>query len=193
MNRRMIKLFIPLLLVTALTAALTWNVRGRNAAAAAPATQPAASNPVVAWLGGSVNEQARIAGHDPTFDEDLRRLRGELESKRAALAELLENRDSTDAAVRDQVEAVIAANASLQRRVMEHVLALRDHLTPAQQQRLMNLCAASIREGPGWGWRHGKAGAMGGGPSGRNRAGENGRGMGSGFRGGRGPATRESD
>ena len=182
--KKHIKQTVVLLLIVTATAAVTWTVRVRAAA-----TAPVAQDPVVGYLGASGREPADITRHDPAFDQDLKRLRAAVEDARTTLAALLEKPDASDKAIRDQVEVVITANAALQRRVMEHVLAIRDHLTPAQQRMLLNLCAQGLRQGPGWGWRRGTSG-MGGGPPDGNRGAGNGPGMGRGFRGGRAATTR---
>jgi Spy/CpxP family protein refolding chaperone len=156
--RDAIKITVPALLIAVATCALTWGLRAR---AAAPASNPAAEDPLLNWLEISPADRATIAQHDVAFDQDLQRMRSDLQSKRGQLAAMLEKSDTTDQEIRDAVEAVITANAALQRRVMEHVLAIRDHLTPAQQQRLLSLCAQGIRQGPGWQWRGGAGGGAG--------------------------------
>lgn len=183
--KRRVKQTVVLLLIVTATAAITWTVRVRAAA-----TEPAAQDPVVGYLGTPGDERADIAHHDPAFDQDLKRLRAAVEDARTTLAALLEKPDASDKAIRDQVEVVITANAALQRRVMEHVLAIRDHLTPVQQQRLLNLCAQGLRQGPGWDRARDGTGGMGWGPPDGNRGAGTGPGMGRGFRGGRGPTTK---
>jgi hypothetical protein len=174
--------FIVSLLFVALAAwGLTWTIRAGVAATTKPAEDPA-----LAWLQVPQSQQDEIAKHDPTFTDDLQRLRSELQNKRTTLAALLEKGEGSDQAIRADYEAVITANAALQRRVMEHVLAVREHLTTAQQQRLLSLCAQGLRGDGGRRWRGGS-----GGGSAENPNEQHGPGLGGGvrFRGGRGPAT----
>ncbi len=184
-----IKLLASFLLIAVLATLLTWTLRARAAAPAS--TQPSPEDPVFDWLNVPQAQRAQVTADDPRFAEDLSRLRNDLQRGRADLAALLEQKDASDQAIRAQVESVIAANAALQRRVMEHVLAVRDHLTPAQQQRLLSFCAQGIRQGPGWQYRggiHGNGGpAAGQGPMHMGR----GIGAGRGFRGGRNPGTTQ--
>lgn len=97
------------------------------------------------WLGLSEEQHQAIHTTDPTFDKEAIQLADELRQRRHGLAELLEAEDAADARILDQVELVIAAHNSLERRVAKHVLAIRKHLTPAQQKRLMGLCARQVR------------------------------------------------
>ena len=99
----------------------------------------------VGWLGLSEEQHEAIHATAPTFDDDAVKLADQLRRRRHELADLLESEGAADAQVLEQVELVIAAHNALERRVAQHVLAIRKHLTPAQQKRLMGLCARQVR------------------------------------------------
>lgn len=98
-----------------------------------------------ACLGLSASEARTMAEADPDFSRQAGTLRSEMARQRRALAELLEDPASSDEALTQQVERVIAAHDALERRVAGHVLAIRKHLTPDQAKRLMGLVAEGVR------------------------------------------------
>jgi hypothetical protein len=98
------------------------------------------------WLGLSSNQVVEIAKDDPAFTAEAASLAGTLDQERDGLAALLEAVATPDQEILTQVERVIAAHDALERRVAAHVLAVRHHLTFDQQERLMGLCAASVRQ-----------------------------------------------
>lgn len=159
-----------------LAGVVTWTLRARAVAA----TQPASGDLLLNWLNVSAGEREELAKHDVNYESDLARLRSQLSERKSDLAATLEKPGSADQAIREGMEAVIAANDALQRRVVEHLLLIRDHLTPAQQQQLLSLCAEGLRQGPRGGWRGGERGGRGGQGGGRG---------GQGYRGGRGSTT----
>jgi hypothetical protein len=117
--------------------------------------EPAAGKEVMLdWLGAPEDQRMRIRRTDPTFITDLRELRADLSAKRAVFAEVLEDPEHSDEDLRKASEAVIAASADLERRVVDHLIKAREHLTAQQRQRLFSLFAEGIREGRG-GWRGG--------------------------------------
>jgi hypothetical protein len=130
------------------------------------------------WLQVPADQREAIQQHDPEFAQKLKLLRDTLTAKRADLAATLDDPKSTDDGIRAKLEAVIAADASLERSVVDYVLTVRHHLTADQQQRLFGLCAEGVRQGssagPGLGFGRGRG--FGGGTGGGN-----------GFRGGMGP------
>ena len=164
----------------------------RSARAQVQPVDRAATDAVLDWLQVPAEQREAIRAHDPAFGTELKRLREESAASRAALATALEDSDATHEQIRARSESGIAAAAALERRVTEHLLAIRDHLTPEQQKRLFGLCAEGVRQGRGWQWRHGQSGEPGKGMG-------MGRGMGRGYRGGRGDGqppgatTRASD
>lgn len=153
-------------------------------------TQPAQAG-LSKWLGLSARQQADVASADAEFEAAARRLQDELAQARADLAARLERTRSTNAEILDHVERVIAAHDALERRVAQHLVRLRPHLTVAQQKRLFDLCAEGVREAGGRRWRGGR-GPEGRGPAwqspvdsaGRENGDTNGRGAGRRWRGG---------
>jgi hypothetical protein len=82
---------------------------------------------------------------DPDFSRQAATLKADLAEQRNALAVLLEAPDSSDEALMQQIERVIAAHDVLERRVAAHVLAIRKHLTASQAKQLMGLVAKCVR------------------------------------------------
>lgn len=178
MNSRQI---IILVLVAAMAGtiafAATRMARTPQTTSPAPTTRPVpvSADPTATlmnWLNVPEAQRHQIATHDPAFAADLSSLRSSLNSRREALAAALGDVNSPDQIIELRVEEVIAASNALERRVMKHLLEVRDHLTADQQKQLFGLCAEGVRQGNGWGW--GRGHGMGGG----------GRGMGPGMMGG---------
>lgn len=117
--------------------------------------------PLGDWLGLPTGECRALCGVDPGFIAEARSLAADLREQREGFASLLEDPQSTDEAVLAQSEKVIAAHDTLERRVVRHLLLIRPHLSPAQQQRLMGLCAEGIRRGPDYHCRCGPEGDVG--------------------------------
>jgi hypothetical protein len=133
---------------------------------------------------------AEIDSRDATFKADLASLRAELAARRQALADALESPDSSDDEVRNGVERIIETHNTLERRVTEYLLVVRDELTPQQRTKLFRLCSEGVRGGHGRGW--GRGGGRGAG-RGRGMGGGRGRGHGrGGGRSGNGPRQRPS-
>lgn len=160
-----------------------------------PASRPAPSSDTATaalmdWLQIPANQRSEIQQHDPAFAENLRSLRQTLADKRADLAAALDDPNAADEAIRSKLEALIAADANLERRVADYLLTVRHHLTKDQQRRLFGLCAEGVRQGPNCPWRQGLPDGVGRGQGGQGRGmgpdGGRGAGMGGGFRGGRG-------
>jgi Spy/CpxP family protein refolding chaperone len=152
----------------------------RTAATSRAASSNPAGHALLNWLNVPAAARDRILADDPAFGEDLSRLRKELNLRREELAAALEDPNSAPDVIRGRVEAVIASSASLERRVTEYLLSVRDQLTPEQQKRLLSLCAQGIRQGAGWRWRNGQGG------DGREAGPGGGAGPGPRYRGGRG-------
>jgi Spy/CpxP family protein refolding chaperone len=117
-----------------------------------------------------------IQNHDMSFEADLATLRAEARTRRQDLCAALESNEISDSDIRAKAAALRAAENRVQERVLDHLLAIRQHLTPDQQRRLLNMCAQGMRQGGGGGgmrWgpqdgsgprRGGGGGAGGGGP-----------------------------
>ncbi len=122
-----------------------------------PAAPPAASvtsatETLLIWLGASEAQKAELRGHDPTFAADLNQLKTELQNKKQGFAALLEKSDASDDAVRSQLEAVLNTSNTIERRVANYLLSVRDHLTSDQRRKLFGLCAEQVRQGGGYQW-----------------------------------------
>jgi Spy/CpxP family protein refolding chaperone len=148
---------------------------------------PDERSPLAVWLDLTPKEAELIRQHDPTFSEDLDRLRASLAAERNRLIDLFEAEDTSDEALRTQVENVIAAHDALERRVVEHLIQIREHLTPQQQRRLFSLCAENVRYCfRQQRWRYGQSRNSLARPGGRGPGGGPGAGMGGPGGGGRG-------
>ena len=108
---------------------------------------------LASWLGMSPEQTKEIRNIDATFPEDSTKLERALFDERQKLADLFDSPDATAEAIQQQVERVITANNALERRVADHLLALRPHLTAEQRAKLYRRCAQGIREAGGCRWR----------------------------------------
>ena len=186
MTRRfLVFTFVLAVLVGAGSFAATRALRPETAPVA-----PAGVDNLLDWLKVTPAQRDELGKHDSSFPADLNQLRDELTSERNALASALDNPKSPDELITARVEAVIAANAALERRITRYVLSVRDHLTAEQQQRLFSVCARGVREGPGWCYRGGRGGGPGGGGFGPGGPGGGGGGGGGPGGGGFGPGGR---
>jgi hypothetical protein len=136
------------------------------------------------WLGLTPAQAASVREIEAAFAADRERLETKLTAEREQLAKMLEDKSVTNTGILDQVERVIAAHDTLERRVAAHLVAMRPYLTAEQQKRLLDRFASSVREGGGYRWRHGQPGTAegqrqgGGPPPGRGPGGGRGRGSG---------------
>lgn len=115
-----------------------------------------ARGPQLSTLNLSEQDWSRIRAFDPTFADESGTLTQALAADRATLADLLEDPASRDEAILAQVEKVIVSHDQLERRVTQHLLKIRQHLTASQQKQLMGLASESVRQG-GYRWRGGRA------------------------------------
>lgn len=103
--------------------------------------------PLGEWLSLPTDQCKTVCGADPGFRNEARDLADRKCQERLTLAALLEDPATPGDQILEQVERVIAAHAALERRVVQHLLAIRSHLTPDQQERLLRFCAESVRRG----------------------------------------------
>ena len=123
------------------------------------ATLVAAPDPISldrSELGISSEDWSRVQSSDPTFKSESRDLAARLDRQRTELADLLDNPATTDAAILEQVDAVIATHDQLERRIAQHLVEIRHQLTADQQKRLMGIASANVRHG-GYRWRGGRS------------------------------------
>jgi len=86
-------------------------------------------------------EQVRVLGEkDPGFEADSLRLRDVLLAERAKLLSVFEDPQSSNEGLLQQLDRLISATSETERRITEHVLVLRPHLTVEQQKWLIGLC-----------------------------------------------------
>lgn len=112
-------------------------------------------SPLARWLDLSDENAANIEQLDPNFEEERRSLQEALATARSALAELLEDAEATNDQIRARIEDCITKHNALEWRVADYLLAVRKHLTAAQQKKLFRLCAEGVRKGRGHGWGRG--------------------------------------
>ncbi|MBK9118469.1 MAG: periplasmic heavy metal sensor [Phycisphaerales bacterium] len=113
-------------------------------------------SPLTAWLQLSPEQLAAMAGPYAEFVAERKILEEELSRERKKLAELFETDTASDAEILAQVDAVSLAHVKLERRVAEHLLTLRPHLTLDQRARLLGRFAEGVRLSEGQRWRHGR-------------------------------------
>jgi Spy/CpxP family protein refolding chaperone len=122
-----------------------------QSATRAPTSSPVAANEVLGqWLGLNATQSRQLQQLDASFPKDYSRLRQDLQTRRSELAQAIEDPKSSDALIRGRVDAAIEADHALERRITEHLLTVRQQLTPEQQQRLFSLAAEGIRRGGGY-------------------------------------------
>jgi hypothetical protein len=109
-----------------------------------------ASQALATFLELDDEQAAKIAAHDPKFADDLVRLRQTLNTKREELALAMEDVNVSEEVMWSRLQEAFAADHALEQRVMEYLMAIRDHLTPTQQQKLFALAADGIRRGGGY-------------------------------------------
>ncbi len=109
------------------------------------ATAPVSSHPLQACLKLDADCLWEIDQADPTFNQDLARLRVDLATERQTLAALLESPDSADTDIRACVERSITAHNALERRVTDYLLAVRPKLSACQQKKLFDVVSKEVR------------------------------------------------
>jgi len=103
--------------------------------------------PLGEWLRLPTDQCKAVCGADPGFRDEARDLADRKRQEQLMLAALLEDPATPGDRILEQVERVIGVHAALERRVAQHLLAIRSHLTPDQQERLLRFCAESVRRG----------------------------------------------
>jgi len=83
---------------------------------------------------------ASIDQLDPDFAQASATLSDQVKTQYSQLAACLENLESTDQRIREQFERLFERRIALETRTVQHVLRIRDILTPQQQLMLVGLC-----------------------------------------------------
>jgi len=156
--------------------AMTSGVLSYLYAGKATTETPAQVRPPMSHLLELSAEQERVINNaDPSFLTDADEFAAKLDAAQEKLASLLEDPASEREETMAQVEAVILAHNSLERRVAEHILEVREHLTAEQRKKLMGLMAGRVRVTQNrmqrcrWGWGRGRGRGRGGQGGGRGR------------------------
>lgn len=109
----------------------------------------------------SAEQESAIGKADPNFRGEAGELAAKLDAEQDRLAELLEDSGAARETVMAQVEKMMLAHNALERRVAEHILEVREHLSPQQRARLMGLMSERVRATQNrmqrcrWGWGRG--------------------------------------
>lgn len=80
---------------------------------------------------------------DPGFEAETAQLREALLAERAKLLSMFEDSKSDVESLKQQIERLITAHSSIERRIVRQVLVLRPYLTVEQQKWLIGLCRRS--------------------------------------------------
>ena len=88
-------------------------------------------------------EKVRTA--DPEFRDDMMSIFQSMRQARSQFIEVLQNEEATDEQILTRLDDVLALNARMERRIVDHLLRIRPHLDAEQARRLMRLTAMHIR------------------------------------------------
>jgi len=156
----MLRRYSGLVLVAIISAAVTYLASYGMQRSDRPSGEPGAGRgrgpSISRWLGLTPEQTNDIRQIEASFAADRRPLEAKLAAERERLAALLEDSETANDEILQQVENVIAAQNALERRVADLLVALRPHLTAEQQKRLFARFASGVREGCGRQWRHGQ-------------------------------------
>lgn len=139
----------------------------------APVVTPSGHHGLANWLQLGPTSAPAVTALEEAYRAERATLEANVAAEREALAALFEDPLATDAAIRAQVERVIAASNALERRTAEFLLSVRPHLDHSQQQQLLSYFAQGVRESGHNRWRYGQqrgaddSGRRGGPPAGR--------------------------
>jgi Spy/CpxP family protein refolding chaperone len=97
-------------------------------------------------LGLTAVQEAQIAPLRSAFHAELARLRPALRAKREELVRLLAAPEPDRAQVNEVVKQINSLQAELQNAVLEHLLAEKKILTPAQQEKFISILRTKLIE-----------------------------------------------
>ena len=92
------------------------------------------------WLDLSEQQHQSLQQSVTEFNFTAANLAYDYQNERQKLVQFLNDSQSTDQQILDQIDNVILTNDQLFREVVGYVLSMRQQLTPQQHQRLMQLC-----------------------------------------------------
>ncbi|MEJ2650053.1 MAG: hypothetical protein P8016_16785 [Sedimentisphaerales bacterium] len=78
--------------------------------------------------------------NDPNFESESTELYDNLSAQRQKLLALFEDPQSSDTELLEQIDNLVLAHSTAERKIAQHVLALRPYLTIEQQEWLIGLC-----------------------------------------------------
>ena len=118
------------------------------------------NNPAIRQrLGITADQTAKIHQQDSDFQKSEIQGRAALQVKQIELRDLLAAANPDRAAIDAKVQEVGAAQTALEKSVVDHGLAVRDILTPAQRQQLQQLRANGFQAGGAPGGARGQQGS----------------------------------
>jgi len=83
---------------------------------------------------------ALTAQKDPSFETEVHQLQNQVLQERQALCALLENEQTLNDQLIQQIEKLITVHNLLEKRLIRYVIIARTDFTPEQQKRLIGLC-----------------------------------------------------
>jgi Spy/CpxP family protein refolding chaperone len=96
------------------------------------------------WLGLTDEQADAVRRADPDFMQEVLLLKLQASRQRRALAEAFRDDTKAETEILALVDAVTETQAALQRRVVEHMLRVREHLTPEQRRRMFHMAAEGL-------------------------------------------------
>ncbi len=94
-------------------------------------------------------EQERaLVGVEERYEVRWKELAIEIQQANVELAASLRRDQAWSSGVAASVERITRAQGDLQKATLEHVFAMKPHLTPEQYERLLDLCAESLERSP---------------------------------------------
>ena len=110
------------------------------------------------WLGLSSLQQQNLVQTNMDFTDRAQQFKSVCQDHRQELARLLADPNSSEEAIRDQVQQVLESNNALIRCVVSHLLEVREYLTEEQRQQLTGLCSGAMCGQSRGRWAEGKRG-----------------------------------
>jgi periplasmic protein CpxP/Spy len=108
------------------------------------------NNPAIRQrLGITADQTAKIRQQDSDFEKSEIQARAVLQVKQIEMRDLLAAANPDHAAIDAKVQDVSAAQTALEKSAVDHGLAVRDILTPAQRQQLQQLRTNGFQAGGG--------------------------------------------
>ncbi|MEN6426010.1 MAG: periplasmic heavy metal sensor [Phycisphaerales bacterium] len=102
-----------------------------------------AGNGLVRALGLTEEQRAWIQQQDPDFEADCTLLKDRLNEVHTQLAASLEDAGIDTEALSQRIDNLVEAHADLEKRVAQHLVLLRPHLSAEQRKQLSELCGGT--------------------------------------------------